>query len=144
MTDDRSRRVPRFGAAAAPSLTSTYVHLADETSVSLVPASETFWDEVVSGEYPGLARGRLVTQFDFSSDWPRWERHPAGDELVILLSGRAELVLELAGGTTRTRLSNPGEFVVVPRNTWHTARTREACSLLFITHGAGTDHRPAE
>jgi quercetin dioxygenase-like cupin family protein len=86
----------------------------------------------------------LVTQFDFSSDWPNWERHPAGDELVILLAGSAELCLELSSGTSRMRLSAPGEFVLVPRDTWHTARTTVACSMLFVTHGPGTEHREAD
>lgn len=144
MADDQSRRVPRFGASAAPSLGTTYVHLSDETSASLVPVSDTFWDELQSGERPALERGRLVTQFDFSSDWPNWERHPAGDELVVLLSGSAELVVELEVGTTRTRLSAPGDFVIVPRGAWHTARTRESCSLLFVTHGPGTEHREVD
>jgi mannose-6-phosphate isomerase-like protein (cupin superfamily) len=144
MADDRSRRVARIGAIAAPSLSSTYVHLPDETSASVVPVSDTFWDELSSGDRPALEHGRLVTQFDFSSDWPNWERHPFGDELVILLSGSAELLLELPSGTSRTRMSAPGEFVVVPRDTWHTARTDKECSMIFITHGPGTDHREVE
>jgi mannose-6-phosphate isomerase-like protein (cupin superfamily) len=141
MADDQSRRVARIGASVARSLSSTYVHLPDETRASLVPVSDTFWDELGSGDRPLLERGRLVTQFDFSSDWPNWERHPFGDELVVLLSGSAELLLDLPSGTSRTRLKAPGEFVLVPRDTWHTAHTREACSMLFITHGPGTEHR---
>jgi mannose-6-phosphate isomerase-like protein (cupin superfamily) len=144
MADDRSRRVARIGAIAAHSLSSTYVHLPDESSASLVPVSETFWDELSSGDRPMLERGRLVTQFDFSSDWPNWERHPAGDELIVLLSGSAELVLDLPSGKSRTRLHTPGEFVVVPRDTWHTAQTNVACSMLFITHGPDTEHREVD
>jgi mannose-6-phosphate isomerase-like protein (cupin superfamily) len=144
MAEDRSRRVPRIGAIPAPSLSTTYVHLPDQTSASLVPVSDSFWDELTSGERPALQRGRLVTQFDFSSDWPTWERHPEGDELVVLLSGSAELILEHESGESRTRLATPGEFVLVPRDTWHTARTQEACSMLFITHGAGTEHKEVE
>jgi hypothetical protein len=144
MADDRSRRVTRIAAIAAPSLASTYVHLPDETSAVPVPVSDSFWDELSSGERPALERGRLITQFDFSSDWPHWERHPAGEELVVLLSGSAELLLELPSGTSRTRMSAPGEFVLVPRDTWHTARTSEACSMLFMTHGPGTEHRETD
>lgn len=144
MVDDQSRRVARIGSSAAPSLASTYVHLSDETSASLVPVSDGFWEDLESGQRPALERGRLVTQFDFSADWPNWERHPAGDELVILLSGSAEFVIELELGTTRTRLSAPGDFALVPRGAWHTARTHEPCSLLFVTHGPGTEHRPVE
>jgi mannose-6-phosphate isomerase-like protein (cupin superfamily) len=144
MADDRSRRVTRIAAIAAPALSTTYVHLPDEISANPVPVSDTFWDELASGDRPALERGRLVTQFDFSSNWPNWERHAFGDELVILLSGSAELLLDLPSGTSRTRMSAPGEFVLVPRDTWHTARTDKECSMLFITHCPGTEHREVD
>lgn len=127
----------------APSLASTYVHLDAETSAQLIPVDDSFWDELIAGERRELERGRLVTQFDFSSDWSSWEMHPNGDELVILLEGDAELLLELPQGVVRTRLRTPGEFVRVPRGAWHTAHTHVHCSMVFVTAGAGTQHRPA-
>lgn len=129
-------------AEQAPTLSSTYVHLDAEAGAQLIPVHDSFWEELSSGQRPELERGRLVTQFDFSSDWQNWEMHPEGDELVILLQGDAELVFELPGGITRVRLSAPGEFVRVPRGTWHTAQTRQHCSMVFITAGAGTRQRP--
>lgn len=122
-------------------LGSTYVHLKDDLSASLVPVTDSFWPELVSGQRPELFRGRLVTQFDFSSDWPTWEMHPAGDELVVLLHGSVELLLEVNGEQRSRRLTKPGEFVLVPPNTWHTARVTEPCSMLFVTPGEGTQNR---
>ncbi len=37
-----------------------------------------------------------------------------------------------------------GSFVLVPKGTWHTARTGVESRLLFITAGEGTMHRQAE
>jgi quercetin dioxygenase-like cupin family protein len=41
-------------------------------------------------------------------------------------------------------LAKPGSYVLVPTNTWHTARTDVATTMLFLTPGLGTEHRPVE
>jgi mannose-6-phosphate isomerase-like protein (cupin superfamily) len=60
----------------------------------------------------------------------------------MLLSGVATVVLEESGQERRIRLSEPGAYVLVPRNVWHTARTTLPTTMLFLTPGAGTEHRP--
>jgi quercetin dioxygenase-like cupin family protein len=130
-------------AANTPaSLNGTYVQLHDDRRASEVPVGESFWSELLSGARPELTRGRMVMQFEFSEDWSTWERHPAGEELVVLISGKAELILEHDGAEHATTLAQPGEFVLVPRNVWHTARARERCAMLFVTPGEGTENRP--
>ena len=43
-------------------------------------------------------RGRwLVSCFTFNNDWTTWEIHPNGDEIVYLLSGEVEFILEQTG-----------------------------------------------
>ncbi len=79
--------------------------------------------------------------FTFSEPWQNWERHPAGEELVLLLSGAATIVLEESGKEHEILLDEPGAFVLVPQNVWHTARTDVPATLLFLTPGAGTEHR---
>lgn len=133
-----SKPAPDRGAA---SLTDTYVHLRDDRSASQVPVSESFWSELMSGHRPELTRGRMVMQFEFEEDWPTWERHPAGEELVVLIRGKAELVLEQDGAEHVTTLTQPGQFVLVPKGVWHTARVRERCAMLFVTPGEGTENR---
>lgn len=44
------------------------------------------------------AEGRLVTMSRFTESWTSWEMHPAGDEVVICLSGEMTLHQELADG----------------------------------------------
>lgn len=31
---------------------------------------------------------RVISLFNFAEDWPSWEMHPAGDEVVVCLSAR--------------------------------------------------------
>ncbi len=83
----------------------------------------------------------LMSSFSFDSDWSTWERHPAGDEIVILLSGEATLLLELPDGNQKITLKKPGSYVIVPTNIWHTAQTTTPTQMLFLTPGAGTENR---
>jgi oxalate decarboxylase/phosphoglucose isomerase-like protein (cupin superfamily) len=69
--------------------------------------------------------------------------HPHGDEIVCLLSGAATMILEAPDGSrSELQLTEPGSFAFVPRLHWHTARIASASSMLFITPGEGTTHRP--
>jgi oxalate decarboxylase/phosphoglucose isomerase-like protein (cupin superfamily) len=67
--------------------------------------------------------------------------HPAGDEVVVLLSGAAEMVLDRGDGKETVSLRQPGSFVIVPKGTWHTARIAEPTSMLFVTPGEGTQNK---
>lgn len=80
----------------------------------------------------------LIALFDFQQDWPSWEIHPNGDEIVVLLSGSATFVLRLEAGKREIALSQPGDSVIVPQGVWHTARINTQTKMLFITPGEGT------
>ena len=85
--------------------------------------------------------GRLVVMFASDESWTTWERHPAGEEVVVLVSGRMDLLQEVDGAERRVPLT-PGMAVVNPKGAWHTADVHEPSVALFITPGRGTDHRP--
>ena len=123
-------------------LLGTYVVLRPDQSAAAVDVTPTIWEDLDS-RFAQFAGHLLVARFDFAADWPSWEMHPAGDEVVVLLSGRAELVLDRSGQQQVTTLEQPGSFVIVPKGTWHTARTSCPTSMLFVTPGAGTENRPA-
>ena len=91
--------------------------------------------------YKGFSGHELISGYEFSSDWPNWERHPHGDEIIVLLSGRVEFILQTEDGEIGLQLSRQGEYVLIPKNVWHTARTNHYCKLLFITPGEGTQHK---
>lgn len=120
---------------------STYLHFRDDGAANTVPVSDAFWRELSAGGLAHLNQGRLMSAFTFSSAWPTWERHPAGEELVLLLSGTATVVLEESGQERAMHLDKPGDFVLVPQNVWHTARTQVETTMLFLTPGEGTEHR---
>jgi hypothetical protein len=124
--------------------TTTYIHLGPNGSSVPLPVTRTFWQELTAGAFDHLGPGRLVSTYDFERDWDTWEKHPAGEEVVVLISGALELILELDGRPHTVELSRPGEFVVTPRDTWHTANVRRPSVALFITAGEGTQHRPRQ
>jgi mannose-6-phosphate isomerase-like protein (cupin superfamily) len=138
---DVSSAPPLMYDAGMTSLVDTYVHLRDDRSATPVNVTPTFWQELASGQRAELDVGRLVLQMHGSEDWPTWEMHPCGDELVILVSGEADMLLEVEPAQ-RVKLRQPGDFVRVPKGVWHTAKIAKACTLILITPGEGTTHRP--
>lgn len=128
---------------SAQDIFGTYLHVKDDGRMVTLPGSESFWEGLAGGAYPQLEQGRLMSAFAFSEPWSSWERHPAGEELGLLISGAATVVLDEDGTHREISLSTPGAFVLIPPNVWHTARTAVPATMLFLTAGAGTEHRPA-
>jgi len=85
--------------------------------------------------------GRMVCMVAQREDSTSWERHPAGEEVVILLSGRVDVIQDLPEGERVVRL-HPGEALINPAGVWHTARVHAPGMALFITPGRGTEGRP--
>ena len=128
--------------STAKEILRTYLHVRDGGKTDAISVSDSFWEELAGGAYPQLDQGRLMSAFTFSEPWSTWERHPAGEELVMLLSGTATIVLQDSGQERAVQLSDPGSYVLVPLNVWHTAKTTVPTTMLFLTPGAGTEHRP--
>ena len=121
----------------------------DGTAVTL-PGGEAFWTQLMSGRPTdaGVQRlmnaphGRLLSMMPMNATWTNWEMHPAGDEILFLVSGELVLVLEEDGEERSVELK-AGKLAIVPRGVWHTARIGTPCVLLALTDGLGTQHRPA-
>ena len=69
------------------------------------------------------------------------EVHPDGDELLILLSGRVSVKLELPEGERHVALG-AGEALVVPKGVWHLITRVEPGQMINLTPGPNGDHRP--
>ncbi len=69
------------------------------------------------------------------------EMHPDGDEILYLVSGRVDVVLEEDGAERVVEMS-PGQGIVVPKGVWHRVVIREPSRLVHITPGPGGEHRP--
>jgi mannose-6-phosphate isomerase-like protein (cupin superfamily) len=117
----------------------TYVFLAADGSAVQMPGGEAFWSRPES-ELNQFGQSWLVSEFVCATDWPNWEMHPQADEFVYVLDGEATLQLQGETGITSIFLKGRGA-VVVPRGVWHTAKVSSPCRMLFITLGAGTQHR---
>jgi hypothetical protein len=126
----------------ADAILNSYLHVQDGGQTDRIPVSDSFWQEVAKGDRPELNQGRLMSALTFSQPWPTWERHPAGEELVLLLAGVVTIVLEESSGERSILLDQVGAYVLVPTGVWHTAQTTVTTTLLFLTPGAGTEHRP--
>ncbi|MEU9796670.1 cupin domain-containing protein [Streptomyces sparsogenes] len=87
------------------------------------------------------AEGRMVMIFDGDGPGDHWESHPAGDELVVCLSGSVTVTRDLDGVPDRILLG-PGEAAINPAGVWHAVDMTGPTSILTITAGLGTDHRP--
>jgi len=128
-----------MGRSGAFELTRTYVHLSDGPEATPIEVTDDFWATI--DRRPELAQGRLVTAHHFHEDWPHWERHPEGDEIVFLLEGAMSLVLDEPEGERVVELRGPSACLV-PRGVWHRGIVREPTDAVFITRGKGTEHRP--
>jgi mannose-6-phosphate isomerase-like protein (cupin superfamily) len=121
----------------------TYLRLRGDGCVEPLPVGTDFWPRLMAGQLGAFHHEYLVTTARYEADWPGWEQHPLGDEIVILLAGAVTFVLEQDGGNREVDLGSQGAFVLVPRGTWHTAKVRAPSRMLFITAGEGTRGRPA-
>lgn len=125
---------------------STCVRLRPDVSVEPLAVDDTFWPRLTSGKLGDFHNEYLMCCFEFVDDWPTWEVHPNGDEIVMLLEGHVDMHLEQPGGieslgVEEVKLTKPGSFVIVPKGTWHTAKVHAPSRMLFITAGEGTQNR---
>ncbi|WP_037687584.1 cupin domain-containing protein [Streptomyces aureocirculatus] len=125
-------------------LRTTPVHLALGSRAK--PVEGFAWDPEVLHAYSAAvaadgAEGRMVTIFDGDGLGDHWESHPAGDELVVCLSGSVTVTRDVDGVPDRVVLG-PGEATVNPAGTWHAVDMAGPASILTITAGLGTEHRP--
>ncbi len=76
----------------------------------------------------------------------RGELHPDGDELLYLVSGRLEVVLDDGDldhpGTETRHAFGPGDAFVVPKGVWHRLEVVEPAHVVHVTPGPGSAHRP--
>jgi len=128
-------------------LASTYAFLEDGGSAPRIETGPDFWKDLMSGhpQSPGaklLAEGDgwLVAMYEIDKDNDAWEMHPAGDELLAMISGEMHVVFELGGAEVVVELP-AGSACVVPRGTWHRQVVRRAGTYLGATYGKGTQHR---
>ena len=83
----------------------------------------------------------LVGVYPMTADWPHWEMHPKGHEVLVMLDGVLEMTLDRDGVLSTVAMS-PGATLVIPPGSWHVAKILQPGKLIGITYGEGTQHRP--
>jgi oxalate decarboxylase/phosphoglucose isomerase-like protein (cupin superfamily) len=119
-------------------LISTYVHLEPGGGAGPEEVNPDFWARIAKRPYEGM---RLVATFQMTEDTRTWEMHPAGDEVLYLLSGSVDIVLQDGDAERVVELRTRGACIV-PRGIWHRQIVHSPSEMLFITPGAGSQHRP--
>ena len=122
-------------------LDQTYVHLTAEGHATPILVTPDFWATI--GERTELHDGFLVTRSRMTEDWPHWEMHPEGEEILILLSGAMDLLLDDGERQWTVELRPDRNTWINRRGVWHRGLVREPSDVVFLTAGRGTQHRPA-
>ena len=127
---------------------STYAFLEDGGAASSFPGGDRFWRVLASGPRFPAAIGRvaegagwLFALYAIETDGRSWERHPNGGELLAMVTGAMDVVLDLPGGEATVALE-AGRAVLVPRGVWHRQVVRSPGTYFGVTFGRGSEHRP--
>ena len=120
--------------------TENYVSLSQSGEIKTFPGGNDFWS-LSAEKLNKIGESWLITEFHFEKDWQTWEMHPHGEEIVYLLSGAMDLILERDNIFETIELRSKG-LVIIPENTWHTAKVFEPSNMLVITLGKETQIRP--
>src|SRR5262245_24747277 len=123
-------------------LSTTFVHLSNGGEAELVELTPAFW----RGDSGGRRYDRVVGIFVFRSSKDlhstMQEVHRESDELLYVISGAIDAVLEDAGAERTVALA-AGDAIIVPRGMWHRLVMRRPGKLLVINRRTGTQGRTA-
>jgi mannose-6-phosphate isomerase-like protein (cupin superfamily) len=112
-------------------LARAFARLTDDGNIDVEPVSTAFW----RGMGAAASGDRFVGIVDFASPADlhssMQEVHPDGDELIVVLAGALDVVIDDGTGETSIALE-AGRAAVVARGTWHRLVMREPGRLLFI------------
>ena len=122
------------------SLLREFVIIKPDKNTQIEKADQGLYGRLVS-DYNGFKGCEMVSCHEFDKDWSSWEIHPKGEEVIILLTGNVQLVLDLENATEVIELNEQCAYAIVPSNTWHTVKTDVPSKLLFITPGEGTANK---
>jgi mannose-6-phosphate isomerase-like protein (cupin superfamily) len=120
-------------------LASTFMVIGPDLACTPVQVTPALYGEL-DARFEGFKSCLLVAEYTFSEDWPTWEIHPHGDELLYLLEGECSIHLRVDGVEDILPFRRPGSVLKVPRGAWHTAKVPKSCRILFITPGEGTEN----
>ena len=112
-------------------LAQTFARLTSDGNIHAIPVTTAFW----RGTGAAASGDRFVGIVDFSSSEDlhssSQEVHPDGDELVVVLAGAIDVMID--DGTSESTIAlDVGHAAVVRRGMWHRLVMRQPGRLLFI------------
>ena len=68
-------------------------------------------------------------------------QHTGADQLIFIISGEAEMMIEFTEGQPEYRLVRAGDLVTIPKNAWHSTMNHnwEPVKILAIYSPAGVE-----
>lgn len=120
-------------------LSSTFVVIDSQLKAHGVPVSPSLYSDL-DVNFQNFKSCILLAEYTFDADWSSWEMHPAGDEILLLIAGSAEIHLQQNGEIITVLFDEVGSTLTVPQGTWHTAKVKESCRIVFMTPGEGSLH----
>jgi mannose-6-phosphate isomerase-like protein (cupin superfamily) len=122
-------------------LASMFVHLSNRGEADLIRLSPSFWRGSSGKRYDWVV-GTFAFRSSRDLHSTLQEVHPAADELLYVISGAIDAVIE-EDGTERAVALDAGEATIVPRGAWHRLVMRRPGKLLFINSRTGMQSRRA-
>jgi mannose-6-phosphate isomerase-like protein (cupin superfamily) len=117
----------------------TYLFIDGAGGLAVQAVGPTFWAEIASNPDAG---GTMISASEGAGDWDRWEMHPEGAEVLVILEGAPRIWLQHPDGRLEAIRAATGATVIVPKGAWHRAECDHRYKILYITYGPGTTHRP--
>ena len=130
--------------AEAIQLSKTPIHISTGSGFQVLENfgyDESSFENYISAHCTEEDPGCLVLMESSPTDWSTWERHPEGDELVIVISGSGTFYQQADDGELAIPFK-PGDTILNRQGVWHTADVTEPLTGLYITTCPGTDHKP--
>jgi mannose-6-phosphate isomerase-like protein (cupin superfamily) len=125
-------------------LSKTFIHLGLKSSAVPLPGfqfSKDYLRKYLVRFATDRYEGRLVGMLPMDRTWTHWERHLGGEEVVVVVSGRCDVIQDLGDEGFRTIPMGPGEAMINPKGVWHTTDVHEPGTQLFIAAGRQTVYR---
>jgi hypothetical protein len=123
-------------------LSRTFVGLSNRGDAELIALTPSFWRQTPARKLYDRVIGIFVFRSSKDLHSMMQEVHPEADELLYVVSGAIDAVIQ-EGGVERTVALDAGQATIVSRGMWHRLVMRKPGKLLFINSRTGMQSRPA-
>jgi len=116
-----------------------YIEIRPDFSATVIEGGDAFWSctpEQLDAAHPWL----MMIKYEYTRNWPAQEMHPDGDEIITVMEGAIEFILEPGPDEARIPV-RAGATIIIPAGTWHSAAVTAKAVAQHLLMGRGTRHR---